>query len=191
MTPEQEQKILNDCIGYNLCEKLVEQYWNLVCSVVRKTFTMKQVPLIKEDLEEVYQEIFFNLLDDKKRRLRLYKEGKGRSLARWIVVIANRTTLNCIRKRGFDSLRGQYFKAELNESHALSGNTEGDILNRVTLDEALKIISETESVILKLHRYGMSSKDIAVVVDSTQASINNRISKIRKKLRNYIDGKHK
>ncbi len=164
MTADEQRKLLNDCIGFNLCDKLVEQYWNLVCSVVRKAFIMKQVPLVKEDLEEVYQEVFFNLLDDGKRRLRLYKEGKGRNLARWIVVIANRTTLNCIRKKGFDSLRGQCFKAELNERHALSSDLEKDILDMVTLDEALKTISDTESVILKLHRYGMSSKDIAVVI---------------------------
>jgi len=187
ISKEEEQKILRNCITFNFCEKLVRQYWNLVCSVVRKTFIMKQAPLIKEELEEVYQEVFFQLLDDKRRRLRQYREGEGHSLARWIVVIANHTTLNYLRKRGFDSIMWHDKKAELDEHYHSDNDTESKIIDNIAIDTALQVVSQTDRIVFKLHRFGLPSKDIADIIDSSEASVNNRISKIKKILNEFME----
>ena len=186
MSREKERELLGDCIRHNDCEKLVLQYWKLVCSVVRKVFLMKHAPLLKENLEEVYQDVFFHLLDDDRRRLRLYVEKEGHSLTRWIVVIANRTALNYLRKKGFDGIWGQTKKAELDERYGSSKDVETDVLSKVAIEAALKEIPQLDQIVFKLHRFGLSSKDIAMIIDSSEPSVNNRVSKIRKKLKDYI-----
>ncbi len=186
MTRERERELLGDCIRHNDCEKLVEQYWRLVCSVVRKAFMLKHAPLLKENLEEVYQDVFFNLFDDNRRRLRLYVEKEGHSLTRWIVVIANRTALNYLRKKGFDGVFGQTRKAVLDERYGSPRDIESDVLGKVAIEAAIKEISQLDQIVFKLHRFGLSSKDIAMIIDSTEPSVNNRISKIRKKMRAFI-----
>ncbi len=187
MTPSEERKILKQCIKKNRCDKLVEQYWKLVCATVRKTFRLKGAPLIQDDIEEVCQEVFFQLLDDGRRRLRLYKEGEGHSLARWIVVIATHTTLNFLRKRGFDSFMGQMGRMELDDHEEDPVNLESDVIDKVSLNTALQVIPQIDRIILRLHRFGMPAKDIAVVADSTEAAIHNRISRIKKTLSEFID----
>ncbi len=179
-------RLLDDCVRRGECDKLVEQYWNLVCSIVRKAFMMKHAPLVKENLEEVYQEVFFQLLDDDKRRLRLYVDKEGHSLTRWIVVIANHAALNYLRKKGFDSVFGQTRKAILDERYKSSEDVESTVLNKVTLDAALQGISQLDQIVLKLHRFGLPSREIATVIDSTEASVNNRLSKIKKSMREFI-----
>lgn len=186
MTIEEERKLLHDCIQLHQCDGIVEKYWNLVCSVVRKAFTMKHAPLIRENLEEVYQDVFVQLFDDNSRRLRMYIEGEGRTLARWIVVIANHTALNYLRKKGFDSIWWQRRKMPLDERFESRKNLETDVINKMSMNTALEKLSQIDRIILRLYRYGMPSKDIAVIVDSTEASINNRISKIKKKIRQLI-----
>ncbi|MCP4107492.1 MAG: sigma-70 family RNA polymerase sigma factor [Desulfobacteraceae bacterium] len=187
MTKEEEREMLDECILYNNCERIVEQYWRLVCTAVRKTFTLKHAPLVKENLEEVYQEVFFQLFDDDRRRLRMYSEGEGHSLARWIVVIANHTALNYLRKKGFDGLFGQSRKMELDENFETSNDVEMEILKKVSINTALQNITQMDRIVFKLHRFGMPSKAIADIIDSTEASVNNRISKIRKKLNEFIE----
>ncbi len=186
MTTDEERKMLDDCIRSNQCDKIVEQYWNLVCSVVRKAFALKHAPMVRENLEEVYQDVFVQLFDDNRRRLRLYIDGENRSLARWIVVIANNTTLNYLRKKGFDSLWWQGRKMMLDEHFHQSGNLESEVVNKISINSALQVLTQIERIIFKLYRYGMPSRDIAIIVDSTEASINNRISKIKKKIRQAI-----
>lgn len=187
MTQDEEKKMLQECIEFNRCDQIVEKYWNLVCYIVRKTFILKNAPMIREQLEEVYQEVFFQLLDDNRRRLRLYQEAEGHSLSRWIVVIANRTTLNFLRQKGFDSLMWQNKKDVLSDHFKSSINLETDIVDKVTAEVAIQMIPQNDRIILKLYRYGMSSKEIADIMESTEAAINNKISRIKKTLNEFVE----
>ncbi len=99
LTPEEELEVLNECIEHKRCERLARQYWNLIYRTVEKTFIYKSMPLIKEELEEVQQDVFVRLFDDNCRRLRQYRPDGGRNLAGWIILIANRTALNHLRGR--------------------------------------------------------------------------------------------
>lgn len=187
MTLSEERKILRRCVKKNRCEKLVEAYWKLVCSTVRRTFSLKGAPLIQDDIEDVCQDVFLQLFDDDRRRLRLYKEGEGHSLARWIVVIATHTTLNCLRKRGFDSFMGHKGRVDLDDAREDPANLESDVLDKIALNTALQIVSQIDRIILRLHRFGMPAKDIAIIVDSTEAAIHNRISRIKKTLCEFFN----
>lgn len=109
LTAEEEREILKECIVDKNCEKLTRQYWNLVYTTVQKTFSYKNAPLVREELEEVHQDVFVHLFDDDCRRLRQYREGAGRNLAGWIVLIANRTALNHLRGKDPHSILGQKY----------------------------------------------------------------------------------
>ncbi len=187
MTTDKELKILESCIRRNRCEGLVEQYWNLVCSTVRKTFRVKNAPIANDQVEDICQEVFFQLLDDDRRRLRRFTPAKEHSLARWIVVIATHTTLNFLRKHGYDSFMGQNGRTEVDEDFRAQGDIERAILNKVTVDSALQVISHIDRIVIKLYRLGVPAKDIGLIIDSSEAAVNNRISRIKKTLSEFID----
>ncbi len=109
LTTEEEREILHECLHHKRCEKLTRQYWNLVYKTVEKTFIYKSAPLVKEELEEVHQDVLVQLFDDNCRRLRQYREGGGRNLAGWIILIANRTALNHLRGKDPHSIKSQKY----------------------------------------------------------------------------------
>lgn len=186
MTTEEERKMLEECVAFNRCDKIVEQYWNLVYRIVQKIFTLKNAPLVRELIEEVQQEVFFQLLDDNRRRLRMYKDEEGHTLSRWIILIANRTTLNYLRKKGYDGLLGQKKKVELSEHFGSETDLEEKVLDEVSLNAALSILTKADRIIFKLHRYGLSARDIAKVMNSTEGAVNNKIYRIKKNLKKYV-----
>jgi len=76
---------------------------------------------------------------------------------------------------------------DLNEFQEDPADLESEVLGKVALNTALQVVSQTDRIILRLHRFGMPAKDIAVVVDSTEAAIHNRISRIKKTLSEFVD----
>ena len=51
----------------------------------------------------------------------------------------------------------------------------------------LLLIPAMDRIIFKLHGYGLSSRDIAVVVNSTEESIDDKLSLIKKTLNEFME----
>ncbi len=180
LTPEQEDMLLYECITDKECDKLVRQYWNLVYDKVRKTFHFKHAPLNQEDIEEAHQNVFVRLFDHDSRLLKEFDRKKGRSLTGWIVLIAGHTTLNYLREKGFDSLceqAGEFEQAE---------DREPELTDKISIYEAVKKLPQADRIVIKLHLFGLSSKEIAFITDSTPGAVDTRITRIREKMREFL-----
>ncbi len=156
LTPEEEREILNECIHNKKCEKLTRQYWNLVYKTVQKTFIYKNAPLVREEIEEVHQDVFVQLFDDDCRRLRQYREGGGRNLAGWVVLIANRTALNHLRGKDPHSILGRQYLILFEEmKEELDIKKETDRLEArqklLKILEAADLLPTLERLVFKLH----------------------------------------
>ena len=170
---EEERQLLHECIVCGKKHKVVQQYWNLVYYTVRKTLIIKNVPFIVEDIEDLRNEVFVKLFDKGCWRLKQYRKKLGHGLAGWIALITNRTVLNYLRKRGFDSLSWQNSKVQIEEDHRLKQEE----INLETMEDkrlihdAMEKLPSRDRLVLKLHYYHeLSLPEVASAIHRTVAA---------------------
>ncbi len=99
-----ENKILYECLFCCERDAFLQHYWRLVYKVIKEKLSMNQIPPIKEDIEDLRNEIFIDLLNKNHKKLWAYDESKGASIRGWIILIANRYVENRLRSKHYGSL---------------------------------------------------------------------------------------
>lgn len=112
---EKEAHILHQCLAMDKMDALVREYDGLIRAVVRKTFLLHSVGAGHQDIEDVAMEVYIRLFSNNYKRLRQYDSAKL-TLAGWIKLIANQTTIDEIRKK---------------DPHSVSRNNERIMINDV------------------------------------------------------------
>ncbi|QTA85546.1 RNA polymerase sigma factor [Desulfonema magnum] len=193
LTPEEEREILHECIHHKKCEKLTRQYWNLIYKTVQKTFIFKNAPLVREELEEVQQDVFVQLFDDDCRRLRQYREGGGCNLAGWIILISNRTALNHLRGKDPHSIVARQYltlfedmKQELDMKKEVNRLEAREKLLKIV--EASEKLPSVERLVFKLHYvYEFSLQDVASYMKREIGNIYTIKSRAIKRLKKLVE----
>ena len=54
--------------------------------------------------------------------------------------------------------------------------------SKLSFDEAVQLFTPVDRIIIKLYRYGLSSEDIAIIVNGTEKMVKYKISRIKKTL---------
>lgn len=80
--------------------RLVTEYSGIVCYGVSVIFQQFGRPSKREEIEDICQDVFLALFDQDARKLRQYQGRNGCSLASWIRVVANRLTIDRLRREG-------------------------------------------------------------------------------------------
>ncbi len=166
LTPEGEQRLIHDCIVHGNKDKLVRQYWNLVHYTIHKVFEIKNIPFTQEDIEDMRSEVFVQLFQKECRKLKQYKESGGRRLSAWIALIANRTALNFIRKKGFDGISWQFMRIPIGDEfmpEKKNSDLEHEKKEQLHLiQDNMERLGSGDRLILKLHyNHGLSIQEIA------------------------------
>ncbi len=101
-SPDPTHELLQGCIRGDAGSRrrLVEEYSGIVSYGVSVIFQQFGRPSRKEEIEDMSQEVFLALFDQDARKLRQYQGRNGCSLASWIRVVANRLTIDRLRKEG-------------------------------------------------------------------------------------------
>ena len=96
------QQLLHGCIRGEAAarQRLVEEYSGIVSYGVSVIFQQFGRPSRKEEIEDMSQEVFLALFDQDARKLRQYQGRNGCSLASWIRLVANRLTIDRLRREG-------------------------------------------------------------------------------------------
>ncbi len=95
-----ELSLLAACIDgeRRALDAFVSRYSRLVWFHVNNTLRRLRGRLDTERTDDLYQQVFVTLLEDDRRRLRLYRPDKGCSVASWIRIITIRTVINILRR---------------------------------------------------------------------------------------------
>ena len=80
--------------------QLVEEYSGIVSYGVLVIFQQFGRPYRKEEIEDLCQDVFLALFENDARKLRQYQGRNGCSLASWLRVVANRFTIDRLRREG-------------------------------------------------------------------------------------------
>ena len=121
---EEDQGLLSRCISGDrrASEILVRRFSGLVYRSVQNTLLIKQTPFNRQDLEDLHNTVFLQLFDQRCKKLRQYQGRNGCSVASWIRLVAVRTVLNHLRKKGIDAIGWQKKRIPLEDLAELKGD---------------------------------------------------------------------
>jgi len=189
-----DRYILEQSLKYNNHNPLVQEYWEMVFFTVRKVLMNKRVPFCEQDLENLRNEVFVQLLDKKCKKLRQYKEELGQGLTAWIKLVAVHTTINFIERKDPTSIGNQYARIPLDDIQEKMGyNTEKQLEARLALNEIvdfMKHLPARYQLVLKLHYFdGVCIEKVAEVIRLPVKRTHTVLHRAREKLKKVIAAK--
>ncbi|MEA1867282.1 MAG: sigma-70 family RNA polymerase sigma factor [Thermodesulfobacteriota bacterium] len=176
---QEDRELLSRCLAGNrmASETLVRQFSDLVYRSVQYTLMTRHVPFSRHDLEDLHNTVFLRLFEQGCRKLGQYEGKNGCTLASWIRMIAVRTVLDHLRKKGVDAIGRQKKRIPLEELPELrSDEVEvGAQIEKVEqgrlLQEAMQRLLPRDRMFMKLHfNHGLS---VAEIAETMRLSISN------------------
>lgn len=179
---EENRELLSKCLSGDrkASETLVRRFSDLVYKCVQYTLMAKQVSFNRYDLEDLHHTVFLSLFDHGCKKLRQYKGKNGCRLASWIRMIAVRTVLDHLRKKGVDAMAWQNKRIPLEQWPELRAD-EVEVGAQIEKGEKERLLQAgmqrlppRDKLFVKLHfNQGLS---LAEVADAMHLSISNTYS---------------
>ncbi len=189
---EKESRILYEFQAYGRKDKIVKEYWNTVNSVIQNALIFHKILYSEEDIEDLRNEVFYQLFVNECRRLKQFNAKKGTSLTKWIKLIANQTVLNEIRKNGLLELSKQECRIPMGE---IEEDLVGDDEDRFNAREELRLIRDTmkrrshkdQAVLKQLYYDWLPLKEVASSINKTESAARAIIFRAKKRLRDLME----
>lgn len=171
----------------------VEKYSKLVFNSIHATLRKYSSDFLREDVEDIYSQVFLSLLENDYRRLKQFRGDRNSSAATWLNVIAMNRTLNYITRTKThislddenDTSRAIRFQKK-SPQHSVTTQLSDAEESRL-LSMLIDKLKDEEKLILRYYLEGLSSKEIGRIVGKTQNAADSLLSRIRKKLKDILD----
>jgi len=192
---QDDRKILSESLSGSskASESLVRRFSNLVYQSVQYTLMTKHISFNKQDIEDLHNTIFLSLFENKYKKLRQYRGKNGCSLASWIRMIAVRTVLDHLRKKGVDAIAWQQRCITLEALPELTSDKLEPVsqIEKIRqarlLQEGIQRLGPRDQMFIKLHFDHELS--IAEIAETMQLSISNAYTlkhRVIKKLKSCV-----
>ena len=193
LSTDEERLLLYDTLFCCQRHALIRHYWRLVESTVIKVFNLKAVPYTQESIEDMRSDIFLKLLENNCKKLWQYKEGAGRSLAGWIIMIANQTVLAELRNKGILNTANQSKLIPLEDAFNLPA-PENHVYDRKEQDHVLRSAMDElpakGRLILKMYYFhGLEFETIARYLKMNKGAVYTAKSRALEQLKNFVKKK--
>ena len=170
---EKEKWIHRECVEKNNCEPLVKQYWNLIRNTIKKNYKYSKRGDWESDVEDIDMNVFVNMFEKNKKRLRDWDPAKGSSLSSWICMITIQTVIDYIRDKKLFGPDGPDVTTIIEILGLTDQKSKLDftnILNRYSLEKLLSKLSEKYTLVLKLYIMGYKIAEINDLLQINNAS---------------------
>jgi RNA polymerase sigma factor (sigma-70 family) len=156
---EEDRQLISKCLSGDrgAWETLVRRFSTLVYQTVRSTYVAKQIPLSRQDLEDLHNTVFLGLFEQGCAKLKLYQGKNGCTLASWIRIVTVRRVLNHLRKKGVDAPLWEKKKMPVEEISWLKGEDQGPLAlmesaeQEKLVHEGMKSLAPRDRLFMKLH----------------------------------------
>jgi len=191
---DKDRQILEQSLKKNNHNPLVQEYWKMVFFTVRKVLINKRVPFCEQDLENLRNEIFVQLLDKNCKKLRQYKEELGQGLTAWIKMIAVHTTINYLERKDPAGIGNQYARVSLEDIQERMGyNVEKQLDARLELNDIMTFMKQLPAryqLVLKLHYFdGVPIEKVAEIIQLPVKRTHTVVHRAREKLKKVMSSK--
>ena len=99
----EELRLIQACLdgpGDDGWEAFVRAYSRLIWHSIQKTFLHHSFPFLREDVEDVFGDLFLSLVANDYKKLRSFRDDYACSTSTWLTVMATRRAIDFIRKHG-------------------------------------------------------------------------------------------
>jgi len=178
---EIDRNLLLRCLGRKpgAWEDFVDRFMGLVVHVVNHTSQARSLKLSKEDLDDLYSEIFLAIVKDDFAVLRHFR-GQS-SLATYLTVIARRV---CVREMIRRKMTGQAVAAGQKTPEPEAKSDVERISNREEVERLIKALGGKEADVVRMyHLEGKTYREISSAVDIPENSIGPTLTRAREKMR--------
>lgn len=192
----QDDQILRDgCIAGDpeAAERFVVTYSDVVYRGIQSTFKGRGVPYAYDDLQDIHNTVFLQIFDKGGRKLKQFRGENGCRMKTWIRLIAVRTTLNVIRKRGYDGIADQRKAVSFEDMVELQANDPGPWQHLAQkerhrlLSSAMNALPPRERLFVRLHiEKGMSVPDVAEAMQLTVNNAHTVKHRVVKRLKEHV-----
>ena len=181
---KKELQMLEKCVNDNNCDEFVKQYWNLIYYMVIKLFVKRKYSYSELDVENLVSEVFFQMINNDRRKLRLYNKDKGAKISVWISFIVQSTVSNFFRKKEIEYTSDDNIIIDSkNYTEFSDTRMESRVLSKIDIEKALKTLSQKDQDIIKFLDYeGLSAKEVGLKKNMNEKSVLNRKVHIKKQL---------
>lgn len=174
-------------------EKFIADYSGLVRKTVGAVLRLANVPHTPEDIRELRNDVFLEILKNECKKLKMFDRGK-KSFNGWIRLIANQTTKGRIRKKEVLGLRNRPFFEELEDIEEILRYDE-DFESR----EKLRIVEETIETMSKRDRFILiqafyhwkSLKELSSEIGDSYGTVAKRLHDARRRLKKQVEDRFK
>jgi RNA polymerase sigma factor (sigma-70 family) len=176
----EDRTLLVKCISGDraAAEALVRRFSNLVFQAVQHTFLSKNIADSQQDIEDLHNTVFLHLFEKKCKKLRQFKGKNNCSPASWIRLIAVRTVLNHLRKKGYDAIRWQKDMTSVDDLPSLVGSqidAAADLEaaeQQQILRRGIRMLPHRDRLLVKLHfDHGLSLSQVADMMNISMQNV--------------------
>ncbi|MDD5060255.1 MAG: sigma-70 family RNA polymerase sigma factor [Candidatus Omnitrophica bacterium] len=169
--------------------EFISRYSRLIYNYIYSTLAVKGSSIPKEQVEDVFQEIFQALIKDNYRKLATYKGKNGCSLASWLRQVTINFTIDYLRKlRPILSIEaeneeGQSLSDTLKDLSPNAAEFFQDQSKRQTLEECIALLKSDEQFFLELFlNQGLNLDEIRDYLKINRGAVDMRKARILQKL---------
>jgi RNA polymerase sigma factor (sigma-70 family) len=189
-------ELLDGCVRGDPAARteFVEQYASIVSFGISVIFKQFGRPYRREEIEDLSQEIFLALFDHDCRKLKQYQGRNGCSLASWLRIVANRATIDRLRKEGrtvsLDDPEGnegrRILEARVDSSSGPEPNVEAaERAGRVR--ELVALLPAKDQIFVQLFYFqGLPIDEVAEAIGITTNAAYVRKMRLHEKLRRLL-----
>ncbi len=192
----QDRQMIEQCLNGSskAWRSFIDQFSSLVYYSIKNVLKDSSGNYSKEELEDLHNDVFVSIMENRGKKLRLYEGKNGCSLSTWIRIIAVRVAIDQIRKKKQTiSMSEESCVREVEKK-----NTDFDPVISMENDEKKeilkKIIEEMPSrdrLFIKLFYYeNVSPKEMAKIYNTSISSVYSRGSYLKDKIKEKIRKKY-
>ncbi len=195
---------MDDLRFVQACVKGDKQSWNeflsrysrLIYNYIYSVLTVKGYSLPGEQVEDVFQEIFYSLIKDKYKKLATYQARNGCSLASWLRQVTINFTIDYLRKLkpmvsiDIEIEEGLSLKDILKDLSKDAAEFLSDQDRRKTLKECVDLLDSGEQYFMELFlNQGLNLEQIKEYFKINRGAVDMRKSRIFQKLQDCFKKK--
>ena len=177
-------------------DEFVDKYSRLIYNYIHSVFKVKGFPSARENIDDLFQEIFLSLTQDNFKRLKTFKGKNGCSLASWLRQVTINRTIDYIRRLkpaisiDAENDDGLSLKDMLVDGSAPAFDSVARAETMVNLADCIEKLAQDDKYFLELHiNQQLNLEELKSHLGVSRGAVDMRKSRILERLKECFKGK--
>lgn len=189
-----DSQLIKDCLSgkEEAWNVFINRFSKLVYYSINRTVNSYCPTLEREDIEDIYSDIFLSFVDNNYRKLRQFDTEKGCTLSSWVRLIAVRRTIDFLRKKkqhvSLDDVddAGALKDSLRDNNPSVQLNLEISEHEKI-LEKAIQELPSSDLLFIELfYKRKLSPEEIASVLNVSVSTVYSKKTRLREKLEKII-----